>query len=381
MPTIMTVTLAPTLPTWAVQQKLLHSSATAGDMQPFTSFNNYVAIDSSGSNILVGLRGFDPDGAFVYWSRGGATWTEEEQFESSDPDSSFYGTSVAISADGLSAVAGDDVGDSSDGFIEMLTRSGSTWTGNQSFPGGQDDRAGRQIDMSANGLYAIRNRSSEPDFEIYFYNGSTWAQQASFGIQAQEVAINAAGDVAVMFSLSGTDAIRVYTRTGTNWSLADSITANNIGGTGLSISDDGSVIALGAISEGSGEGRIRIYDWNGSSISLSQTITPMDVNGGNSPTGEGWGKTVQLSGDGERLVFGSWDISTNVTNGGGAQLWQLDGTWQFETMLTPNPTVSANDYYGSAIAINTDGTYIAVAAGNDNDAATDAGAVYVWNLG
>ena len=86
----------------------------------------------------------------------------------------------------------------------------------------------RQADMSANGLYAAAMHEDNQYLEIWYYNGSSWAQQfnadiSSYTNYATRAAISGDGStVMVVDHQSSTfgnraGAIIVYKRTGTNW--------------------------------------------------------------------------------------------------------------------------------------------------------------------
>ena len=91
--------------------------------------------------------------------------------------------------------------------------------------------------------------------------------------------------------------------------------------------------------------------------------------------GHGGGDTL-TGGSGDDLIIAG-DGSDTVTGGIGADGLHGGFTVEYQTELI-NPDITASDEFGRTISISDN--YIAVAAPYDDASATDAGAVYVYDL-
>jgi len=123
-----------TTPTDAVElQKLLASDRASDD-----SFGSSVSLSSDGNTALVGAYREDTspnsgNGAAYVFIRASGMWTEQTKLIASDAGGNdLFGQSVALSADGNTALIGawghDTSPATSNGAAYVFTRSGSTWT-------------------------------------------------------------------------------------------------------------------------------------------------------------------------------------------------------------------------------------------------------------
>ena len=150
--------------------------------------------------------------------------------------------------------------------------------------------------------------------------------------------------------------VRVYDFNGTSWVQAgsdiDGEAAGDQSGYSVSLSSDGSRLAIGAIeNDGGGDqsGHIRIYEFK--SGAWSQVGT--DINGGAS--GDNLGRSVSISSDGSRVAIGGNGNDGNGTNSGFVRVHGLPSSgsnyqyvWDVDNPNAPS-----------------DGVYIAGVAGSD----------------
>ncbi len=122
---------------------------TAGEEEGAGLFGTSVALSADGSTLLVGApRDQNPnDGAAWVFVREGTSWVQqgpkltaaeppkglslEEQCTEESPDEAgecAFGASVALSADGNTALVGEPSATTTPGSAVVFTRSGSTWT-------------------------------------------------------------------------------------------------------------------------------------------------------------------------------------------------------------------------------------------------------------
>jgi hypothetical protein len=114
--------------TWAQQgAKLTASGMNEGDIS-----GSRVALAAAGTTALVGAAGLPfsgaVGGAWVF-TRSGSTWTQQgSELTSGDSGETAFGSSVALSSDGGTALIGSGRDNSGRGAAWVFTRAGSIWT-------------------------------------------------------------------------------------------------------------------------------------------------------------------------------------------------------------------------------------------------------------
>ena len=165
----------------------------------------------------------------------------------------------------------------------------------------------------------------------------------------------------------------VYGLSGGSWTSIQELTASD-GETGdqygfsVSINDDGKYIAIGSVNEDTGtgitnDGAVYVYKYDGTSWTNEEKIIASD--GG---TGDQFGYSVSISGDGNRLEVGA-PRKNNIGNKAGAiYFYEYGGTsigWTGEQILdNPNTTTGFNDQYGFSVSMSNDGKYAVVGVPN-----------------
>lgn len=177
--------------------------------------------------------------------------------------------------------------------------------------------------------------------------------------------------------------VRVYNFNGTNWAqMGTDINGEAAGdnsGVRVSLSEDGSVVAIGAhLNDGVGadSGHVRVYSWNGT----TWTQRGADING--AAAGDEFGAALSLSPDGTKLAVGAKKYDGFAQNTGHVKVYSWNGTsWVLmgsEIQITSGAL--ANDNFGSSVAISNTGTRVVVGASlADNGATTNCGQVRVYN--
>ncbi|HEX7046707.1 MAG TPA: REJ domain-containing protein [Gammaproteobacteria bacterium] len=162
-------------------------------------------------------------------------------------------------------------------------------------------------------------------------------------------------------------------------------------GSAIAVSDDGQVMVVGAPGESVAtedrEGRVHVYRHDGVQWTWLQALSGQNA-------GARFGAAVALSGDGNVLAVGvpGTDLDDGaMEDAGEVRVFRMGGDGQFpdeeELALRPGGDATG-DRFGSALALNTDGTLLAVGvplddrsssiAGPEDEGATDSGAVYVY---
>jgi hypothetical protein len=131
------------------------------------SVGNAVAVSADGTTALVGARDEDAGaGAAWVFTRSGGRWIQEQKLTPSDESGAgSFGRSVALSADGKTTLIGA-VSDGNDaGAAWIFTRSGTTWTqvgGKLTAPGTTGvEKFGDSVALSADGTTALIGAPSD----------------------------------------------------------------------------------------------------------------------------------------------------------------------------------------------------------------------------
>ena len=117
-----------------------------------------------------------------------------------------------------------------------------------------------------------------------------------------------------------TGTVRVYSYNGTAWSRQGSDLDGESGdwqGSSVSLSSDGTILAVGAERHGSSKGTVRVYSWNGTAWSRQGS----DLDG--EADGDWQGSSVSLSSDGTTLAVGA---ERHDSDKGTVRVYSCNGT-------------------------------------------------------
>jgi Flp pilus assembly pilin Flp len=150
---------------------------------------------------------------------------------------------------------------------------------------------------------------------------------------------------------------------------------NDWSGFKISLSADGATLAIGAYgNDGNGEdaGSVRVYK----NVSDSWTQIGADIDGENA--GDLSGGSVSLSNDGTTVAIGAYLNSGNGNESGSVRVYKnVSGTW---TKIGADiDGEAANDRSGTSVSLSADGMVLAIGAFNNNNVnGVDAGSVRVY---
>jgi trimeric autotransporter adhesin len=201
-------------------------------------------------------------------------------------------------------------------------------------------------------------------------------------------------------------AVYVYTRDNNGWKQQAYLKASNTAegaqfGNALSLSADGSVLAVGSTGEASSatginsnqsdrsmSGAGAVYVFARAGAAWSQQAYLKASNTGGPDIGYQFGYSVSLSGDGRTLAVGETSDPSNGTGINGDQkntdapeagavfVFSRSGTtWSQQAYIKPGTTPVRNLLFGYALGLNGNGDTLAVGAYNDEGR---RGAVYVF---
>jgi gliding motility-associated-like protein len=172
--------------TWAQQGSLLYGSGAVG-----ASYQGYsVALSADGNTALVGGYGDNNyTGATWVFTRSNGVWTQQgsKLVGTGATGSAFQGNAVAISADGNTALVGGSYDNNYVGAVWVYTRSNGVWTqqGSKLVGSGAIGQAleGSAVSISADGNTALIGGDSDNDSQgaawVFTRSRNTWTQQGS----------------------------------------------------------------------------------------------------------------------------------------------------------------------------------------------------------
>ena len=320
-----------------------------------------LALSADGTTLAVGAisedsgaTGADADqsdnsalsaGAVYLYSRSGDSWAQQAYLKSSNPGAGdLFGYSVALSADGgvLAATAYDEDGSLAGtnevqddevfgtGALYIFSRDGGDWT-QQAYlkPSNSErnDAFGVAVAISADGRTVVGTALDE--------DGMT-------------TGVNSTPQPDMEINLS-TGAVYLYTRDDAGWSEQAYIKASNTGpndtfGARLALSGDGGTLAVGAqLEDSAGQGVDAIQD------------------------------------------------DDSAQEAGAVYLFTREGSSWMQSAYVKGSNTEAYDEFGSSVALNGDGSLMAIGArgedsgatglnaGQDDNSAFESGAVYVFS--
>jgi Flp pilus assembly pilin Flp len=172
--------------------------------------------------------------------------------------------------------------------------------------------------------------------------------------------------------------VRVYQIVTGSWNqIGQDINGEAIGdgsGFSVSLSSDGTIVAIGAHNNdgnGSASGHVRVYE----NLSGTWTQIGSDIDG--EVTFDYSGYSVSLSADGSIVAIGAFGNDGNGGNSGHVRVYEnLSGTWT--QVGSDIDGEAANDQSGISVSLSADGATLAIGARWNDGAGADAGHVRVY---
>ena len=262
---------------WVQQAVLMPAGAMAGDGIGYS-----VALSNDGNTAIISAHAHDVNGvanqgsAYIF-TRSGSTWTERVQLKASDGAADeLFGYAVGLSDDGRTAIVGAPYSWANRrGEFYLFAESGGTWEEQGAFSGlSADDYAGISVALSADGNTAVagaagRNDGSTLDVGVVYTVtrvGTTWTSEPGLlAIDRAEgdwfgsaVGLSDDGRLLVVGApnndvggIVDQGSSYVYARAGSSWILHSTLVAddgggNDVFGLSVAINGDGSSILIGA---------------------------------------------------------------------------------------------------------------------------------------
>ena len=357
-----------------------------------------LAVSADGNTAILGGSGDNSNvGAFWVYTRSGGIWTQQgsKLVGTGAVGAAWQGNSVAVSADGNTAIVGGYNDNSGSGSAWVFTRSGGIWTqqGSKLVGTGAADPAwqGSYVALSADGNTAIVGGVSDSNHVgaawIYTRNGGTWSQQGSKLVgtgavgaaqQGRSVALSADGNTAIVggyYDNKYVGAAWVYTRSGGTWTQQGNklVGAGAVGtayqGSSVALSADGNTAIVGGNYDNKGAGAAWVYTRSGGT--WTQQGNKLVGAGAVGVAQQGW--AVALSADGNTAIVEGYNDNKYV---GAAWVYtRSGGTWtQQGNKLVGTGAVGAA-YQGWSVALSADGNTAIVGGFSDN---SKTGAAWVF---
>ena len=287
--------------TFQDQPKLVGTGAVGSANQGMA-----VALSADGNTAIVGGPGANnadrdrpasigPAGAAWVFTQSGGVWRQQAKLVGTTSEYGgglwSQGASVAVSADGNTAIVGGWSDNSKTGAAWVFTRSGAIWTQQGKKLVGTDAlgsaRQGMSVALSADGNTAIVGGPGDNPWDrsvpfglgaagaawVFTRSGGVWTQQnklvstGAVGRLGTSIALSADGNIAIVggFAEDGGVAL-VFTRGGGQWTQDKRLVgAGAIGKSAPSValSTDGSVVILGASNDNGGVGAAWVFTRSG----------------------------------------------------------------------------------------------------------------------
>jgi len=358
---------------WSQQGLKLVGSSAIGDAFQGSS----VAVSADGNTLIEGGSGDNDDvGAAWVFTRSGAVWTQQAKLIGTGYNGApTQGTSVALSADGNTAIVGGprDAFSNTNGALIgaawVFTRSNGVWTqqGSKLVGSGYagSPEQGYSVALSGDGSTALLggpfDGSAGPIGAAWVFtlNNGVWAQQGSKLIgsdveahpeQGWSVALSADGNTAMLGGPgdnTGVGAAWIFTQSAGVWDQqAKLVGLNSVGnsnqGESIALSGDGNTAMIGGIGDNNAEGAVWAFVnnggvWSATGPKLVGKFTGAGTEQGTSVALSDNGKTAIVGGPFQPFGGGAWifvsppslAISTNIHdfNGDGYSdiLWRGTG--------------------------------------------------------
>ena len=376
-----------------------------------------VAMSHDGTVVAIGAHGNDAAGSNAghvrVFALDGNNWVQR----GSDIDGQsgdFLGRAVALNADGTNLVVGIPNGDSpsgsDSGAVRVFTWNGASWSqrGTEIVGVAVQDSFGWSVDVSDDGTvvaigahYNDQSGLNAGHVRVYAWFGGNWVQRGgdingeyTNDYSGYDVSCNAACSVVAVGaygnddggSMAGHTRVYSYSTVLSSWvqrgADIDGSAVYGASGKAIALNSDGNTLIIGAHASSSGtfsqNGMVSVYIWNSGSSAWTQRGADMF---GESATA--WfGSSVAVNSDGNSIVVGaSLGKNENGVRTGQVKVYKWDvssSAWVVNAQALYGD--AGNDYFGGAVALSSDGKTICVGAfGNDNTD-TASGSVKVFKL-
>jgi len=330
---------------WTLQGNKLVGSGAGEPALPLGQGMS-VALSADGNTAIVG--GWGAEGAWVFTRSGGA-WSQQGKklVGTGAVGKARQGMSVALSVDGNTALVGGWSDNSKTGAAWVFTRNGGVWTQQGKKLVGTEavGRAcqGTSVALSADGNTAILGGPGDNRWDrlapfglgatgaawVFTRSDSIWTQQnklvssSAVARLGTSVALSADGNIAVVggFAEDGGVAL-VFTRNGAQWAQEKKLAGTGAVGKSapsVALSADGSVVMLGASNDNGGLGAAWVFTRGGSYWTEDKNLADTGTAAKAAPAGPVGSSIMMVGGSNESGDAGAATVSTRRGDGSASQ--------------------------------------------------------------
>jgi hypothetical protein len=354
-----------------------------------------VALSADGNTAIIG--GYEDDsgiGATWVFTRNAPVWTQQgSKLIGVGATGAQQGRSVALSADGNTMIVGGYFDDSGVGAARVFIRNGGVWSqqGDKLIGAGAVGGAsqGWSVALSADGNTAIvgglEDNLGAGAAWVYTRSGGVWVEQGpklvgtgavGAAFQGGSIALSGDGNTAMVGGNQDNaqaGAVWVYTRSGNVWTQqGDKLVggANAFQGSSVALSTDGNTAIVGGIGDNSGVGAAWVYTRSGSTWTQQSKLVGTEVVGAAQQ-----GFSAALSADGNTAIVGG---SHDNDSSGAAWVFTRSGdVWTQQGAKLVGIGAIGSAFQGASVALSADGNTAIVGGYQDN---SNAGAAWVFVL-
>src|SRR5690554_1760618 len=371
------------------------------------AFGQSVAVSANGSIVAVGASQNDNNGSNaghvrVYENIGG-TWTQIGNDIEGDSSGDWSGYSIALSANGDIIAIGapfNDDGATDSGHVRVFENIAGTWTqiGNAIEGDAQWDESGTSVALSADGtIVAIGaprhngNGNESGQVRVFENVQGTWRQIGSdiygllpghgLGIScslSSDGSILAVGAVSRNTAATAASYSIIYENVSGTWTqigqVIDAVSPLDQSGRSISLSSDGNIVAIGATKgNANSSGHVRVFE----NISATWTQIGSDIIG--EASGDNSGRSVSLSSSGTIVAIGASNNAGNGNAAGHVRVYQnTSNTWSQVGIDIDGE--EALDFFGISVSLSDTGDKLVVGAMTDYTSSTKNGYAKVYDL-
>jgi len=375
---------------------------TASDGANADHFGYSISVSGDGSTVVAGAyyNFFSRGAAYIYVKPGGGwvtTSTFTAKLTASDAGNGDYlGYSVSISSDGSTVVAGapHEPNSTQRGAVYVYVKSGSWTTGTQTAKltasdGVNSDALGSSVSVSGDGSTVLAGINLGSAAYVYVKPGGGWVTTSAF--TAKLTASDGLGSGnAVSVSSDGSTIVTgqqniqnggnfrggayVYVKPGGGWVTATQtakLTAsdpqnNDRLGYSASVNSDGSTVVAGALNAndaGSHRGAAYVYVKPGGGWANGTQTAKLTASDG--ADNDHLGTSVSMSSDGSTIVTGAPSAAAGGTQRGAAYVFKKPGGgWSDATQTSKVIASDGADYdeLGNSVSVSSNGSTVMTGA-------------------
>jgi hypothetical protein len=364
-----------------------------------------VSLSSDGTIVAIGARNNDGSGndaghVKVYkWND--TSWNQMGADIDGEAASDKSGHSVSLSSDGTIIAVGarnNGVSVKNAGHVRVFQWSDPSWNQMGADIDGEADGDfnGHSVSLSSDGtivaigaiFHNAGGNSNSGHVRVFQWNDPSWNQMGA-DIDGEKkgdrsgysVSLSSDGTIVAIGAhendgtASNAGHVRVYKWNDTSWNQMgadiDGDAADDESGYSVSLSSDGTIVAIGAPYNGGSAGHVRVYQWN--DPSWNQMGADIDGEAANDNSGY----SVSLSSDGTIVAIGAINNDGSGDNAGHVRVYQWNDT-SWNQMYADIDGEAADDESGYSVSLSSDGTIVAIGAIYNDGNGSDSGHVRVY---